>query len=256
MSIYSRRGLWTAESAAYSVARLCILGCGGSSTSQSSNTTNNDNSVTDNRIGLDGGSTAIGEHANVAVDSHNVSTVDSHNVTNVTDGGIVKAGFEFGSSVLDSLATTTTAGLNAAADVSNRALASNTTVATDALMRMESVTTASLTAQQRTAETAIDAIRSDASDSRALARSLGSDVIQFSHDIASGFVNASSDLNKIVGSLSKNNDEFLTTATDKILARSQSADQQNFEATLNMLKWVAGAIALAFVVPRLVKGAA
>jgi hypothetical protein len=228
---------------------MCFLGVFCSeSKSQSSNATNIDNSVTDNRVGLDNNSTYVGAGATItsntdshnSVDSHEIT--DSHNITYVTDNGTVAAATEISK-----------AGLDTAAIISGGALKMAGTTSETAIKAAQAAAEASATASARTAQSAIDAITRSSADSNALARSLGSDAIQFGHDVATGFINSSSDLNKLVGTLSGNNDQFLTTATDKILARSQSADQQNFEATLNMLKWIAAAAALAFVVPRMIK---
>lgn len=223
---------------------MCFLGLGcSSSNSSSSNSTINDNRVNDNRVGIDNGTyvgagAAIDSHDISTVDSHNVQTTDSHNVTQVVDSGLVNAAATIAGAALD-----------------NNAIAIRTTGQTsqDAIKMAGAAASAAADAARRTASDAINAVTADAADSRALARTLGVDAIRFASDVSSGFIASSADLNKLVGTLSSNNDKFLTDSTDKILARSQSADQQNFETTINLLKWVAAAIAAALVVPQLVK---
>lgn len=231
---------------------MCFLGIGCSSSTSTTNETNyNDNSTTDNRVAVNtegaGDATLIGNSTvDVKIDSHNdshnISTVDSHNVT--TDHNAVQAG-----------ADVATRSITANENTTNAALNTNKTVTQSALDAAKAAAEAAAEAQRRTASDAIGAIRATASDATELARHLGTDAIQFGATVSQGFIAASSDLNRLVGTLSDKNGEFLEHSVDQILARSQSADQQNLEAMLDTLKWVAGFIAAGFAVSYIFKGA-
>lgn len=219
---------------------LGLIFGGGSSSSSNQSTTNN-TTVTDNRVGVADHGTYVGGGATVT----DTTTNDSHNITNVLDGGAI-----------DAAASITTAGINASALVSAASITANQKISQAALDNAKAGAAAALAAQQQTASDAINAVTANSSDALALARAGFSDTIQFAHDTQSGFISEQADLNALVGNFVASDQSFATSLVSDALSRSQSADQQNFEATLKLIKYVAAAAVVAIALPALFKGGA
>lgn len=241
-------------------ARTWHCSFGGDSESYSYQTTQNTSNVDDRRVGVADDGTALvtgdGGTNNVTVNTQITNTTTDQGALDAATT-ITTAGLGIVSDAVASAGDVAVAGISGNTTVSTRAIDKAAQAATDAANAAAAAASAALTAQRQTADSAISGIRSISSDALELARASGADAYRFAHDTASGYIDASVNLNNLVGAVGVNDQKFATTLVDQVLARSQSADQQNFEATLDLLKKLgiaaAVVIAVVFVVPAIAK---